>query len=66
MAGNQTDGTVASTIFLLAGLQALAFKAHLPQSVFEKIGACAIIFSRRVLRRYGNNFGQQRGHFVLA
>jgi len=64
--GNQTDGTIASTYNLLASFQALAVEAHSPQSVFEKIGAGAIILPRRVLRGYGNKLRYQRGYLVLA
>src|SRR6267143_3817341 len=66
IACNQTDGAVAGTFFRLASFQTLAFEAHLPQSVFEKIGAGTIIVPRRVFRGYGNKLGQQRGHLVLA
>src|SRR5229473_6717177 len=64
--GNQADGPVARSRFRIASLQALAFEAALSQSVFEKLGAGAIIFSRRVLRGYGHQLGQQCGHFVLV
>ena len=64
--GKQTDGAVARSLFRIASFQALAFEVHSPQSVFEKIGAGAIILPRRVLRGYGNKLRQQRGHFVLA
>src|SRR5260370_14211168 len=66
IACNQTDGAVAGTFIRLASFQALAFEAHSPQSVFEKIGAGAVIFPRWILRGYGDQLGQQRRHRVLA
>src|SRR5713226_3616038 len=66
IACNQTDGTVAGVFSRLASFHALAFQAHLPQSVFEKISAGAVIFPRWVLRGNSNQFRQQCGHLVLA
>jgi hypothetical protein len=55
---NQTDGAVAGIFLWLTSLQPFAFEARLPQSVLKKIGAGAIVLPRRVLRGYGNQFGQ--------
>src|SRR6266852_5879132 len=64
--GNQADRAVARSLLRIASLQALAFEAALSQSVFEKLGAGAIIFSRRVLRGYGHQLGQHRRHLVFV
>src|SRR6266851_4561160 len=62
---NQTDGTVGSSLCLLARFESLAFEALSPQSILEQIGAGAIIPPWRILRGYGHKLGQQRRHLVL-
>src|SRR6266481_635055 len=64
--GNQTNGTLARAAFQLTGFQALTFETTLPQSIFKKVRARAIIFPRRILRRYLHQLCQQRSHLVLA
>src|SRR5260370_40543438 len=60
--GNQTDWTLASTFLWVASLQALAFEAPFSHSVLKKIGACPIIFSRRILRGHGNHLSHHPTH----
>src|SRR5713101_9716979 len=46
--------------------EALAFQAQLGGPALKQLSKLTILSSRRIFRRHGNKFGQQRGHLLFT